>query len=177
MLVDGRRFTINGTNQTTDLNTIPAALIDRTEIVTGGSSAVYGSDAIAGVINFVMKKDYTGARVDAHTDIDSDTGTPNYNFDITVGSNFDHDRGNLAVSMDYLKRGGITQSQVNYAVNPLNEACVTKGSWSSTLPGTANGASAANCAASGGRMGFTAAAAPARRTASSCRSSPARTRR
>ncbi len=156
VLVDGRRFTINGTNQTTDLNTVPAALIDRTEIVTGGSSAVYGSDAIAGVINFVLKKDFQGARIDASTNFDSDTSTPNYNFDITVGSNFDHDRGNVVVAMDYLNRGGIAQSQVSYAANPLNESCVTPASFSKTLPGTANGASAANCAASGGRMGFTA---------------------
>jgi len=156
VLVDGRRFTINGTNQTTDLNTIPAALIDRTEIVTGGSSAVYGSDAIAGVINFIMKKDFEGARVDAGVNFDSDTTTPNYNVDLTIGSNFDHDRGNVVVAMDYLRRGAITQSQVSYAANPLNESCVTTGSFSKTMPGTANGASAANCAASGGRMGFTA---------------------
>lgn len=156
VLVNGRRFTINGTNDTTDLNTIPTALIDRTEIVTGGSSAVYGSDAIAGVINFVMKQDFSGAEVDAHTNFDSDTGTPTYSLDLTVGANFDHDRGNVAVSMDYLNRGGIEQAQVPYAVNPLSETCVTPSSYSKTLPGTANGASAAGCAASGGRMGFTA---------------------
>lgn len=156
VLVNGRRFTISGTSLFTDLNTIPTALIDRTEIVTGGSSAVYGSDAIAGVINFVLKQNFTGAQVDSHVGFDADTTTPTYSFDITAGSNFDHDRGNIAVSMDYLNRGGIKQKQVNYAVNPLNETCVTAASYSKTLPGIANGASAANCAASGGKMGFTA---------------------
>jgi outer membrane receptor protein involved in Fe transport len=155
VLVDGRRFTINGTNLTTDLNTIPTALISRTEIVTGGSSAVYGSDAIAGVINFIMKKDFSGAQLDAHTDFDAETATVNYSFDITGGANFDNDRGNVSVSLDYLQRNGITQSQVSYAANPLNESCVTTASFSKTLPATANGATAANCAASGGIMGFT----------------------
>jgi outer membrane receptor protein involved in Fe transport len=155
VLVDGRRYTINGTNLTTDLNTVPTALIERTEVVTGGSSAVYGSDAIAGVINFVMKQNFQGFQADAHTNFDSDTATPTYSFDVTGGANFDNDRGNIEVSLDYMHRGGIQQSQVGYAANPLNSSCVTAASYSKTLPGTANGASAANCAASGGRMGFT----------------------
>ena len=62
-LVNGRRFAIFGPEQVTDLNTIPTALIERTEVVTGGSSAVYGSDAITGVINFIMKDDFEGVEV------------------------------------------------------------------------------------------------------------------
>lgn len=155
VLVNGRRFTINGTSLATDLNTVPTALVERTEVVTGGSSAVYGSDAIAGVVNFVLKQNFTGVEFQAHTDFDSYTTTPKYNFDFTVGANFDHDRGNVAVSIDYLNRGGIHQYQVGYASLPLNEACVTADSWQRGAPGTSNGASAANCASSGGKMGFT----------------------
>ena len=154
VLVNGRRFAINGTNITTDLNTIPTALIERTEIVTGGSSAVYGSDAISGVINFVMKQDFQGAQVDGHVSWDSLTGTPIYSADITAGANFDHDRGNVAVSLDYLNRGVIQRSQVPYAVANVADGCVTAASWSNEFPGTPNGASNANCAASGGRMGL-----------------------
>ena len=51
---------IFGPEQVTDLNTIPTALIERTEVVTGGSSAVYGSDAIAGVVNFIIKDNFEG---------------------------------------------------------------------------------------------------------------------
>ncbi len=77
-LVNGRRFAIFGPEQITDLNTIPTALIERTEVVTGGSSAVYGSDAITGVVNFIMKDDFEGVQVggqygfdsvDQHTDL------------------------------------------------------------------------------------------------------------
>lgn len=75
VLVNGRRYTIQGPDQTTDINTIPTALIARTEVVTGGSSAVYGSDAIAGVVNFIMKDNFQGLQMDGHTDFDSITTT------------------------------------------------------------------------------------------------------
>ena len=55
VLVDGRRYVSYDVSQTVDLNTIPASLIERIDVVTGGRSAVYGSDAIAGVVNFVMR--------------------------------------------------------------------------------------------------------------------------
>jgi iron complex outermembrane recepter protein len=76
VLVNGRRYTIQGPDQTTDVDTIPTALIERTEIVTGGSSAVYGSDAITGVVNFIMRQDFEGIEAQSHVDFDSTTKTP-----------------------------------------------------------------------------------------------------
>ena len=87
-LVNGRRFAIFGPEQVTDLNTIPTALIERTEVVTGGSSAVYGSDAITGVINFIMKDDFEGVEVGGQYGFDSATSTPTYNVDLTRGRQF-----------------------------------------------------------------------------------------
>ena len=58
VLVNGRRFAITGPDFTTDVNTIPAALVKRVETVTGGSSAVYGSDAISGVVNFILRDNF-----------------------------------------------------------------------------------------------------------------------
>ena len=75
VLVNGRRFAISGPEQVTDINTIPSALIARTEIVTGGSSAVYGSDAITGVVNFIMRDDFEGVEARAQVGIDSATAT------------------------------------------------------------------------------------------------------
>jgi len=71
VLIDGRRLlpgdpTQNG-NEEADINFIPAALIDRFEVLTGGASAVYGADAVAGVVNFIMLKNFEGVRVDATT--------------------------------------------------------------------------------------------------------------
>lgn len=96
-LVNGRRYAIFGPEQVTDLNTIPTALIERTEVVTGGSSAVYGSDAITGVINFIMKDDFEGVQVGGQYGFDSATSTPTYNADLTLGGNFGEGRGNAVV--------------------------------------------------------------------------------
>ena len=65
VLVDGRRLPYGGvTNSAADINQIPAAMIERVEVQTGGSSAVYGSDAVAGVVNFIMKKNFEGVQLD-----------------------------------------------------------------------------------------------------------------
>jgi iron complex outermembrane receptor protein len=154
-LVNGRRFAIFGPEQITDLNTIPTALIDRTEVVTGGSSAVYGSDAITGVVNFIMKDDFEGVQVGGQYGFDSSTSTPTLNADLTIGGNFSEGRGNAVVSLNYYKRDGFTRDERGeWAALPYGEGCVTTDSWSDSLIGTPNGSNAANCAASGGRMGF-----------------------
>ena len=154
-LVNGRRFAIFGPEQVTDLNTIPTALIERTEVVTGGSSAVYGSDAITGVVNFIMKDDFEGVKVGGQYGFDSSTSTPTFSTDLTVGGNFSEGRGNAVVSLNYYKREGFTRAERgDWAELPYGEGCVTSESWSDSLIGTANGSNAANCATSGGRMGF-----------------------
>ena len=69
VLVDGKRLVPgdSGSAGATDINFIPPALVDRIDVVTGGASAVYGSDAVAGVVNFIMKKNFEGLRLDAQT--------------------------------------------------------------------------------------------------------------
>jgi iron complex outermembrane receptor protein len=158
VLVNGRRFTVQGTDLTTDINTIPQALIERTEIVTGGSSAVYGSDAIAGVTNFIMKKDFSGAQLDSHVDFDGLTRTPTYSTDLTFGGNFDDNRGNVAVSMDYLNRDSIARSEVGYARPALADGCVTPSSYNRSGPGSpvAGNPTGQACLNAGGVMGLVA---------------------
>jgi iron complex outermembrane recepter protein len=67
VLINGRRFQpssiVNGGAPLADLNTIPIALVERVEVLTGGASAVYGADAVAGVVNFIMRKDFEGVEV------------------------------------------------------------------------------------------------------------------
>lgn len=73
VLVDGRRMPpgdpSNLSGQTSDLNNIPSALVKRVELLSGGASAVYGSDAIAGVVNFILMKDFQGFRIDAQSSV------------------------------------------------------------------------------------------------------------
>ncbi len=160
VLVNGRRFTTElvGTDMITDTNTIPQALIKRVDVVTGGSSAVYGSDAIAGVVNFVMRQHFQGVELDGHVNFDQMTATPTDSFDITAGSDFDDHRGNIAVSLDYLDRGSISRDQVGYARPALGDGCVTPGSYSDSGPGTpvAGNPSGQACLNAGGVMGLVA---------------------
>ena len=66
VLIDGKRMPYGSTTDSAaDLNQIPSAMVERVEILTGGASAVYGSDAVAGVVNFIMKKDFEGVQLDA----------------------------------------------------------------------------------------------------------------
>ena len=70
VLIDGKRLQPgDATDDVPDINFIPPALIDHVDVLTGGASAVYGSDALAGVVNFIMKKNFTGLQVDAETSI------------------------------------------------------------------------------------------------------------
>ncbi|WP_369060270.1 TonB-dependent receptor [Caulobacter sp. 73W] len=156
VLVNGRRFTITGPDQTTDINTIPAALIKRVETVTGGSSAVYGSDAITGVVNFIMKDDFEGVELTAQARADQHTGTPTYTADLTFGSNFADDRGNVVVALNYLDRGGYTRGdRGDWAVPSLADGCVTAGTFSKTQAGTPLAVPGGQtCLAAGGRPGL-----------------------
>lgn len=89
--------------QTVDVSTIPIDLIERVDIVTGGNSSVYGSDAIAGVVNFVLKRDFQGitGRVQAGTSSRGDSNQ--YLATLTAGTNFGGGRGNIAASVEYNK--------------------------------------------------------------------------
>ena len=158
VLVNGRRFAIFGPEQVVDLNTIPSTLIARTEIVTGGSSAVYGSDAITGVVNFIMRTDFEGVEARAQLNLAGPTSTPTYNYDLTVGGNFAEGRGNAVVSMNYLDRGSITRGQRgSFAYLSLADGCVVPGSGSASGPGTPfTPAGGLGCVAGGGELGFVA---------------------
>ena len=87
-----------------DLNSIPATLIKQVDVLTGGASAVYGSDALAGVVNFQLVDDFEGMEITSLYDITSEGDAERYNFDITIGGNFDEGRGNAVLYASYLSR-------------------------------------------------------------------------
>ena len=115
VLVDNRRYVAYDSNQVVDLNTIPAGLIERVDIVSGGRSAVYGSDAISGVINFVMKKDFSGVQANANYRLNEAGDGGTFNGNLLLGGNFEDGRGNATVYFDYTKRNGILQSARDYS--------------------------------------------------------------
>lgn len=102
VVVNGRRHvTTSPGDSSVDTNTIPTDLIDRVDIVTGGNSAIYGSDAVAGVVNFVLKRDFDGFRIRAQSAVTDEGDRPAYFVSATAGKNFAEGRGNIAVALEY----------------------------------------------------------------------------
>jgi outer membrane receptor protein involved in Fe transport len=106
VLVNGRRF-INGSPGSfdVDVDNIPQDLIDRIDVVTGGESAVYGSDAVAGVVNFILKKDFEGIRIRGQGGESTHGDRPIDFIATTFGKNFADGRGNLAANLEYTHSG------------------------------------------------------------------------
>ncbi len=139
VLVNGRRLPAGSPQDVSaDLNQIPASLIERVEVLTGGASAVYGSDAVAGVVNFIMKDNFEGVQIDANysgywhnnsnneiQQLVADSGFPaapgevwdgtEYSLDLTMGSNFADGRGNATLFFGYTKTNALLQSERDYS--------------------------------------------------------------
>jgi outer membrane receptor protein involved in Fe transport len=106
IMIDGHRLTPYNIFGIVDTSIIPTALIQRLDIITGGASAVYGSDAISGALNFILKDDFEGVEVDYTFQTtgkgDSDINTINF----TVGSNLADGRGNAVLGLSWSERDG-----------------------------------------------------------------------
>lgn len=104
VLVNGRRhITALPGDYLVDVNTIPTDLLERIDVVTGGNSAVYGSDAVAGVVNFVLKRNFEGLTLRGQGGTTQRGDRANYFVSGTWGSNFADGRGNIAVAGEYAK--------------------------------------------------------------------------
>ncbi|WP_187336179.1 TonB-dependent receptor domain-containing protein [Novosphingopyxis iocasae] len=103
VLVNGRRHITSqpGVPTSVDINTIPSALVERIDISTGGNSAVYGADAVAGVVNFVLKQDYDGIEGRVQGGAADYGGRGTYAASLIAGKNFADGRGNIAIAGEY----------------------------------------------------------------------------
>ena len=118
-LVNGRRFVGSqsptggaGFGLAVDLNNIPSALIDRIEIVPVGGAAVYGADAIAGVVNYILKDDFEGAEFTLNQSDYAGMET-DLSFNLTIGGNFADGRGNIVFNAQVEERGQVFYDQAN----------------------------------------------------------------
>ncbi len=105
-LVNGRRFVTSSTgigDSQVDANVIPTGLIDRVEVVQAGGAVVYGSDAIAGVVNYILRDNFSGIELDAQASISSRGDYPVYSLRGTFGQNFADGRGNIAVNVEWAR--------------------------------------------------------------------------
>ena len=116
VLVDGRRHVAGAAGTAAvDINTIPLPLIDRVEVITGGASAIYGADAVTGVVNFIMKHDFEGFEVNVQAGISSEGDGEDYRIGALWGTNFNDDRGNFTIAVDYRKREPLTQGDRSWS--------------------------------------------------------------
>lgn len=128
VLVDGKRHVSSFAGSTSvDVNTIPIGLVERVEVVTGGASAVYGSDAVSGVVNMILKDNYEGVEVDLRTGESTEGSYAGEDqFSLLAGMNFADDRGNITFSYQRTELDGIRETDLPYAddvssiVNPLD---------------------------------------------------------
>ncbi len=128
VLVDGKRFTPYDYQGLVDLSMIPTALIERVEVVTGGASAVYGSDAIGGVVNFIMKKHFSGVEFDASTSSTFENDGKTKDFSLTFGGDIDGGKGNIVANFSYSTREAVYQGARSYSEFQLDNALERGGS-------------------------------------------------
>lgn len=109
VVVDGYRH-VSGVAgaQIVDVSTIPVALIEQVEVLTGGASAIYGADAVTGVVNYKLRKDFDGIQIDAQSGISSRGDGQSYRIDGTIGRNFAGGRGNVTLSAGYASDAELT---------------------------------------------------------------------
>jgi len=114
VLVNGRRMVsgyTSGALNVVDINMIPTDFIDRIDVITGGASAVYGSEAIAGVVNFVLKDHFEGVRVRGQGGAATESGEDTRLGSLTAGSSFAEDRGSAMINIAYDKDSGLRSAQ------------------------------------------------------------------
>ncbi|MEQ8693289.1 MAG: TonB-dependent receptor [Pseudomonadales bacterium] len=150
-LVNGKRFASAAVDGYVDLNAIPAAIVERVEVLRDGASTVYGSDAIAGVINIITKQDYEGVDIDFGYDVTDESDGDQFNLAVTFGNTFD--RGNFVLSAQMTKRDEIRQGDRGFSACPFFDDGVrticggspttTPASFTPLIDGTVTGAQVA----------------------------------
>jgi len=117
-LVNGRRHVagFRGTSAV-DIGTIPRALVERVEVTTGGASAIYGADAVTGVVNFILKDDFEGVQINATGALPEESGGDSYALDGAFGKNFDDDKGNIVLTLSYEKEQELLHGDRSWSRN------------------------------------------------------------
>ncbi len=181
VLINGRRMQPGGgiiNASSPDINQIPAAMVERVDVLTGGASSTYGADAVAGVVNFIMNTHFEGVRVDfdygqnmyeQNNDFaqgalrakgipvpGSFTGGQNRDWSFMAGSNFADGKGNATVYATYLNTSPVVGSQLDYAGCTLNSAGAAPAPGKLWAPVTCGGSSSS----AGGRFLDFGATAP-----------------
>jgi len=115
VLVDGHQFPTGGTNHTTaDPNVIPTAMLERIDVIANGDSSIYGSNAVAGVINFVTRSHFDGLQLNAQADYLE--GSSNFTGGLLWGTSWEH--GNAILAYQFVEEGALNAAQRSFSANP-----------------------------------------------------------
>lgn len=122
VLINGRRVVAGlPGSSTVDLNVIPTQFLERVDVLTGGASSLYGSDAVAGVVNFIYKTDFEGIEAEGQYGLTARGDSPRYQGNLTLGGNFADHRGNIMVHFGYSKEEGLlSRSRGNSQVDDVD---------------------------------------------------------
>jgi iron complex outermembrane receptor protein len=143
VLLDGTRLVGSNVTGVVDLNTIPSALIDSVEILTGGASSTYGSDAIAGVVNVRLKRNFEGVQLNFQSNRTEHSDAQTTLIEGLIGGNFAENRGNAVLAMSYDKRDELLAGAREFSnvslgpdLRPLGSPTIPDGSvsWGSNAP-------------------------------------------
>lgn len=136
VLFDGQRSVASVTTGQVDVNTFPQALIERVEVVTGGASSAYGSDAVSGVVNFILDRDFTGMKLEYEYGVTTYDDGPNHKIAATAGQSFADGKGHILLSGEYFSQKGIQSIDRDW-----NDA----GFFTATNPAYSTNATTGNC--------------------------------
>ncbi len=114
VLANGRRLVPSNNTGVVDINIIPPMLVERVDVVTGGASATYGSDALGGVINFILKKDFEGLQASGQIGTTDEGDSSTYTYGGIVGANIADGRGNVTAAISFTDRKASFQSQRSF---------------------------------------------------------------
>lgn len=118
VLVDGRRHVAGvGGSQAVDIGSIPQQMIERVEVLTGGASAIYGADAVTGVVNFIMKDNYEGLNIDVNAGMAGEGDAENLSVSGLWGMNFAGDKANVTVGVNYTQREKLQHGDRSWSRN------------------------------------------------------------
>ncbi len=121
VLIDGLRAVPVNATMAVDINSVPAAAIERVETITGGASSVYGADAVAGVVNFILKKNFQGINLDAQYGAMQNGHAGETKVSALIGTNSSNGLGNVMIGLEYVKREGVEWNDVDFYEKALRD--------------------------------------------------------
>lgn len=134
VLIDGRRVTPFGLDGIVNLNVVPLALIDRVDVGTGGASSVYGADAVAGVVNFITRRDFSGVSLSSNYGISERGDAARWRADLLVGANVDGGRGNAVLGISYADRDALDAVARDISAVPISSVTGQPSASTLTVP-------------------------------------------